>query len=189
MTIHSFITAFLCSPQVLQKICLVTHIHSLAELLHTDAIHQLEVVLLGTPAAKILNMLMMATKSQPLCTPLSYKLLHSATTPSATTSLMIVVPSQVPIAEVTHVEESPSTDMATSKTMPSSSTSSDPKFIPSKCQRIMSTPFPTTSRAVSNLPSIIVPELAVLAYALPEHINLPWGLLRLQMPNMCISTY
>ena len=57
MTISSFITAFLCSPQALQKICLVNHIHSLAELLHTDAIQQLEVALLGTPVAKMLDVL------------------------------------------------------------------------------------------------------------------------------------
>ena len=100
MTISSFITAFLCSPQGLQKIHLVNHICSLAELLHADTIQELEVALLGTPAAKMLDMLSMATTSQPLCTPLSFQPFHSATTP-ATTSSMIVAPSQVPIAGVT----------------------------------------------------------------------------------------
>ena len=39
----------------------------------------------------------------------------------------------------------------------------------------MPTPIPTTSTSVPNLPSIIVPELAVPAYALPEQINCPGG--------------
>ena len=172
MTISSFITVFLCSPQALQEIHLVNQIHSLAELLHMDKIQQLEVVLLGTPAAKMLDMLLMATTSQPLCTLLSSKPFNSATTP-ATTSLMIVAPPQVTIVGVTQVEESPSTGAAASKSLPS--TSSDPKVIPSKCQRIMPTLMPTTNSSIPNLPSIIVPKLVVLMYALPEQINHPGG--------------
>ena len=61
MATHSLITAFCSTP--LQKICLTNHIHSLAELLHADAIQQLETALLGTPVAKILDVLTMATKS------------------------------------------------------------------------------------------------------------------------------
>ena len=63
MAICSLITAF-CSTQALQKICHANHIHSLVEHLHTDMIQQLEIALLGTPAAKILDIMMMATKSQ-----------------------------------------------------------------------------------------------------------------------------
>ena len=175
MTILSFITAFLCSPHALQKIYLANSIHSLAELLHADMIQQLEVVLFGTPAAKILNVLMMATKFQPVCTPLSFKLLHSATTPLATTSSMIVVPPLVPIVGVTQVEKSPSTETAASKVILLTSTSSDPKVIPSKCWRILPTPIPATSSSVLNLLSIVVPELAILVYTLPEWINFPGG--------------
>ena len=132
-----------------------------------DAIQQLEVALLGTPAAKMLDVLLMATTSQPLCTPLSSKPFHSATTPATTSSMIIATP-QVTIAGVTQVEESPSTEMATSKSIQLLSTSSDPKVILSKCQRIMPTLMPTTSSSILNLPSITVPELAVLMYALPE---------------------
>ena len=49
--------------QALQKIQLVSHIHGLAELLHADAMQQLELVLLGYPAAKVLDVLEMATQS------------------------------------------------------------------------------------------------------------------------------
>ena len=44
---QSFITVF----RLLQKICLVDHIRQMADLLHADAIQQLEVALLGLPAA------------------------------------------------------------------------------------------------------------------------------------------
>ena len=54
--IHSFITAFVCI-QALQKIRLTNHICSLAELLHADAIQQLELALLGSPVAKLLDVL------------------------------------------------------------------------------------------------------------------------------------
>ena len=86
MAIHSFITAF-CPTQALQKIHLTNHIHSLAELLHADMIQQFEIALLGTPVAKILDVLMMATKSQTSSIPLSSKLLHSDTLPLAATTI------------------------------------------------------------------------------------------------------
>ena len=45
------------------EIHLANHIHSLVELLHADVIQQLEIALLGSPVAKILDVLTMATKS------------------------------------------------------------------------------------------------------------------------------
>ena len=99
LTISSFITAFLCSLQALQKIHLTNHIQSLVELLHADAVQQLEVALLGTLAARILDMLSMATTLQP-CTPTLSKPPHPVTTPASTSS-MIVAPPQVPLAGVT----------------------------------------------------------------------------------------
>ena len=93
MTIASFITAFLCFPQALQKIHLANHIHSLAELLHADAIQQLEVALLGTPAAKVLDVLSMATTSQQACTSLSSKSVHPNTTLASTSSTIVARPS------------------------------------------------------------------------------------------------
>ena len=43
--------------QALQKICQASHIRSMADLLHADTIQQLEVALLGSPAAQILDLL------------------------------------------------------------------------------------------------------------------------------------
>ena len=101
MTISSFITTFLCSLQALQKVCLANHIQSLAELLHADAVQQLEAALLGTPAAKILDMHLMATTLQP-CTPPLSKPPHPVTT-LVLTSSAIVAPHHVPIVGVTQV--------------------------------------------------------------------------------------
>ena len=162
MTISSFIMAFLCSLQALQKIHLANHIWSLAELLHADAVQQLEVVLLGIPAAKILDMLLMAITLQPHTPPLS-KPPCPVTTPASTSS-MIVASSQVPMAGVTQVpgpETLPSTEAAISEGRPSPSTSADPQAIPSKCRRIMPTPLPITSSSIPNLPSIVVLKLAI----------------------------
>ena len=178
MAIHSLITAF-CSPQALQKICLTNHIHSLAELLHADVIQQLEVALLGIPAAKILDVLMMATKSETSSTPLSSKLLHSATTLLATTPCTIVLPPKVPIVGVIEVEEPPLVEASTSKKIPSPSTLADHEVGSSKCRRIILTPIlitsPNSTSLAFRLPSIIVPKLEVLVYTLPEQINHPGG--------------
>ena len=57
-----------------------------------DEIQQLEVALLGTPAAKMLDILLMATTSQPLCTPLSSKPVHTAITPATTSSMVVAHP-------------------------------------------------------------------------------------------------
>ena len=43
--------------QALQKFCLVSHIRSMAYLLHANAIQQLEVALLGSPAAQVIDLL------------------------------------------------------------------------------------------------------------------------------------
>ena len=53
---YSLITAFV-STQDLQKIRLANHIHSVVQLLHADTIQQLELALLGSPAAKLLDVL------------------------------------------------------------------------------------------------------------------------------------
>ena len=79
------------------------------------------------------------------------------------------------VTQVPGPEMLPSTEVAISEGRPSPSTSSDPQVIPSKCRRIMPTPIPITSSSILNLPSIIVPKLAFLMYALPEWINHPGG--------------
>ena len=114
----------------MQKIHLASHIWNLPELLHADAIKQLEVALLGTPAAKVLGVLSLATFSQQVYTSFSSK--SFPTTTLASTSSTIVAPPQVPIAGVTQVsasEKLPSTDMVVSESKPS--TSSGPEVTPS----------------------------------------------------------
>ena len=116
--------------------------HSLVELLHVDVIQQLGVALLGTPAAKIFNVLMMATESQTSFTSLSSKSLCSTTTPLTTTPSTIVAPPQVPIVGVTEVKEPPLAEAPTNKEMPSPSMSADHEVGSSKCRRIIPTPIP-----------------------------------------------
>ena len=42
--------------QALQKICLANHIRRMADLLHTDAMQQLEVALLSSPVANVIDL-------------------------------------------------------------------------------------------------------------------------------------
>ena len=91
--------------------------------------------------------------------------------PTSTSSTLVAHP-QVAIVGVTQVpvpEKSPSTETAINESIPS--TSSGPEVTPSKCHKIMPTPIPTKSSSIPNLHSIIVPELVVLKYALPEWIH------------------
>ena len=61
--IHSSLIPLLF--QALRKICLANHICSIAELLPSDVMQQMEVVLLGLPAAKLLDILSMSMQSKP----------------------------------------------------------------------------------------------------------------------------
>ena len=85
--IHSsLLSLFFQAPQ---KICLANHIHSIVELLHADALHQLEVALLGSPAAKLLDILSMNLQYTP---PIQHQAvplppLVVSLQPSATTSI------------------------------------------------------------------------------------------------------
>ena len=63
--------------------------------------------------------------------------------------------------------------MAVSESKPS--TSSSPEVTPSMCCKIIPTPIPAKSCSILNLPTIVVPELAVLTHAFPEWINCPGG--------------
>ena len=157
-----------------RKIHLAIHIQNLVEPLHADAIQQLEVVLLGTPAAKVLDALSRATFSQQAYTSFSSKSFPPMML--ASTSSTIVVPPQVPIVGVTQVlasETLPSTETAVRESKPP--TSSGPEVTPSKCHKIMPTPIPAKSSSMPNLPTIVVHKLAVLTHALPEWINHPEG--------------
>ena len=162
------------STQALQKICVASHIHSLAELLHADTVQQLELALLGLLVARILDILAMATKSQIPSTHLSLALLCPSTTPSVSVSSPLVH-----IVGVTETEESPIAEASTSKKTPPPTTSADIEAVSPKCQRIIPTLIPVTTSKTSSsafkLPFVVVPELVVPAYALPEQINHPGG--------------
>ena len=125
-----------------------------------------EVVLLGTPAAKMLEVLSLATSSPQAYTSISSR-------PPLTlvsTSLTIVVPPQVPIAGVTL---GTSSEKLSAVEEGKASTSSDPEGTPAKWCKITPMPLLVKSHTVSKLPSIVVPKLVVLTHALPEQFNCP----------------
>ena len=170
--IHSFIAAFVCI-QALQRIRLANHICSLAELLHADAVQQLELALLGSPVAKLLDVLATGTHhktasscstSVPLC-------------PSATSSTPSSPPS-VPVTGITDMEGPFEAKASTSKISPPTM-SADIEAASPKYLQIIPVPIATTTSKSSSLPSklpvVVVPDLVVLAHALPEWINCPGG--------------
>ena len=81
--------------QALQKIQLINHIKSMAELLHADTIQQLGVALLGSPVTQLLNIL-------------ATRMMHTASTRQAihptqayTMTFMVPPPSTIPIVGIT----------------------------------------------------------------------------------------
>ena len=145
---------------------------------------QLEVVLLGTPAAKMLEVIAMATSSPQVCPSIPSR----TSIPLAVKSLTTLAPPQVPIAGVTpSSEKSPATVEARASTL-----TTDPEGTPAKWCKIMPTPLPAkgsdVDSRVSKLPLIVVPELVVLMQALPEG-QLSRGLQTLQRLNMCVPAY
>ena len=151
----------------------MSHIYSLAELLHADAMQQLELALLGSPTAKVLDVLPMATQSHTTFAHPSSMPLHLTTVSSA----LIPTPS-APIPWVTEMVEPIEVKASTSKTSPPT-TLVDIKSVPSKHCRTTPMPIPvTTSRASSSpskLPLVVVAKLAVPVHALLEWINCPGG--------------
>ena len=112
ITIYSLITAFVFT-QALQKIRLVNHIHSLAELHHADAMQQLELALLGSPVARLLDVLAMGTQHQTTSLHSTSVPLHPSTTLSTPSS-----PPSVPIAGITDTEGPVEAKASTSKISP-----------------------------------------------------------------------
>ena len=78
--IYSFLTISVFN-QALKKIQLASHICSLAELLRANTMQQLELALLGSPTAKVLDVLVMATQSHTTFTCPSSMSLHLTTPP------------------------------------------------------------------------------------------------------------
>ena len=127
------ITAFLFT-QALQKIRLANHIHSIVELLHVDAIQQLEVALLGSMAAKLLDVLLMSMQHQAVS-------LQSTTVPPhppAGSSIWPLSPS-VPITNVMDTA-GPADVRATLSQIPASKPSTETEVTPSKHQCIIPMP-------------------------------------------------
>ena len=135
-------------------------------MLHIDAMQQLEVALLGTPAAKMLEVISMATSSPQVCTSISSR----TSLTLAITSSTIVAPPQVPIADVT---PGSSSEKSLAIEEVTASASSNCEGTPTKWCKITLMPLPAKGSDVSKLLLIVVPKLAVLTHALPEWINCP----------------
>ena len=149
----------------------------MAELLHADAIQQLEVALLGSPVAQLINLLatgVIASTSQ-------RQMIHP---PQAyTVTPMVPPPSPIPIVGIT---DSP---LAVASPSHSEATTSTSLEIPSKWQQITPTLIPqpevaskpssplcpSPSAESTSLPTVMVPELAIPAGAQPKWINQPGG--------------
>ena len=130
---------------------------------------QLELAILGSPSAKVLDVLAMATQSLTTSACPSSMPLHLATASSVPLSTPLV-----PIIGVTEMEVKAST----SKTSPPT-TLVDIEISPSRCCRIIPMLIPATTTRASSSPSklllVVMPELAVLVHTLPEQINHPGG--------------
>ena len=134
---------------------------------------QLEVALLGTPAAKVLDIITMVTSSPQACPSIPSNATTSIT--PAVKSLATLALPQVAIAGVTpSLEKSPATEEARA-----SVSTTDLESSPAKWCKIMPMPLPAkgsdTGSESSKFPSIVVPELAVPMHALPEQIKCPGG--------------
>ena len=91
--------------QVLQKICLAIHVKSMAELLHTDAIQQLEVALLGSKVAQVITLLTaggvqltLASKENVILPPKAYTSTPMAPPPSTVPNVGVTC--SLPVASV-----------------------------------------------------------------------------------------
>ena len=163
----------------MQKICLADHIKRIAELLHDNAIQQLEVGLLGFPAAQILDLLA-AGMRQPTSTSQGSVILP----PKAYTSTLMPPPlPTIPFVGVTSslCITSVSSDGNEATVLDFQEISKCYHIVPTSIQPSDSTslpsslPFPGLSNKSTSYPILIVPELAVPMQAQPEQLNQPGG--------------
>ena len=166
--------------QALQKIHLVNHIRWIVDLLHTDAVQQLEVALLGSPASEVIDLLssglVQTTSSTIVASAQSCLCTFTSTCPAPPLTSVLVVgvstsstSSHVPV--VPPVESMSDDGEATPPKAKTSRISDD-----SKCHHItpiLISPLPSTSSI--SLPVVVVPELAIPVEEYPEHINRPSG--------------
>ena len=150
----------------------MNHIKSMAELLHAEAIQQLEVALLGSPAVHVIDLLsagwtqtkpaMMTTAIWP---PQAYTLMPSALPPPAVP--IVGVTSSAPVEVSAPVEESPIPRYH--QITPTPIWASEPSILSSSSS---SSGLPTKS---VSYPTIVVPELTMPVEAYPKQLNQPGG--------------
>ena len=154
--------------QALQKIWLMDHIWQMADLLHADAIQQLEVVLLGSPALEVIDLLsgrlaqvkiVMLSSAQPY--PCSYTFTPFAP-PSA--SVPVVGVSEVVVCGPSHFPAVPTIKAKShgETTLP-------------KANLISQSVSAYTVYQFNFFPVVAVPELAIPAEAYPVWLNRPGG--------------
>ena len=151
----------------------------MAELLHADAIQQLEVALLGSPAAQILDQLAAGVRQ-----------LASASQGSVilppkvfTSTPMAPPPSTIPIVCITSPFPIASVSSGGSKVTASDSQEVQKHccIVPTSIQTPESTslpsspPSPGPSNKSTSYPTLIVPELAIPTEAHPKWLNQPGG--------------
>ena len=114
-------------------ICLVDHIHSVADLPHADTVQQLEVALLGSPVAHLINILSVGLGST---TSTPQHQVVPLTQPIATTSISPPLPTVL----VVGVTDAPERGAVKTTATPSGSKVTTPpsseETMPSKCQCI-----------------------------------------------------
>ena len=134
-------------------------------------IQQLEVVLLGIPAAKVLNVIAMATSSSQVCPSVPSRPSITLAVKASTT----LAPPQVPLAGVT---PSPEKSLAAEEVRAYTLTTDLDSTLAKWC-KITPIPLPAKGSDAgsksSKFLSIIVPKLAVSMQALPQQISHPGG--------------
>ena len=123
---------------------------------------QLELALLGSPAARLLDVLAVGTQHLTASSHSTSMSLHPSTTLSTPSS-----PPSVPITGITDTEGPVEAKASTSKISPPT-TSAGIEAASPKCSQIVPVPIPTATSRSSSLPSklpvVVVPELAVLVH-------------------------
>ena len=172
--------------QALQKICLADHIKRMAQLLHANAIQQLEVALLGSPAAQILHLLA-AGMRQPASTSQESVILppkvYTSTwmAPPPPTIPIVGITGSLPIKSVTSEGKSVSSEGNEVMASDSQEISKHHCIVPTSIQPSDSTslpsspPSPGPSNKPTSYPILIVQELSVPVEAQPKQLNQPGG--------------
>ena len=152
----------------------------MADLLHTNAVHQLEVALLGSPASEVIDLLSSAlvqTTSSTIAASSQPHVCSYISTPPAPPSTSVLVLGVSTSSTSSHIPAVPpleSTSNDDEATLPKAMISkiSDD----SKCHRItpmLNSPMPSTSSI--SFPVVVVAKLAIPAEAYPQCLNRPSG--------------